>query len=158
MDSTTQPAWRDNILACYPALLARLSGVTGVKKVCEAKELASLGSGKERVPLDGAVYVVWDGFTPASDNDGRRAQTLELGFSVILAKRNYTPKPETGDVGSTVTGIAKALQGFDPCDEQGRTLVSTPFKQRSALPIRYEDGFAFFPLRFTCEVAVLADT
>ena len=32
------PAWRNNILACYPAILKRLEQVTQVKKVLEAQD------------------------------------------------------------------------------------------------------------------------
>lgn len=156
--NTHKPAWHSNVLACYPALLARLRTVAGVKKVCEAKELAALGADKKQMPLDGAVYVILDGFTPTAHNNNRREQMLEIGFSVILTKRHYTPQPQLGNksVGETITALAQALQGFDPADEQGRAFTATPFKQTKALPIRYEDGFAYFPLRFTCEVAVIS--
>ena len=151
------PAWRNNILACYPAILKRLEQVTQVKKVLEAQDFSAISSERRQRPLDGAVYVILDGFTPTSTNDNNRGQTIEIGFSIILTKTNYTPRPQTDGVGETLTAIAKALQGFDPSDESERALTTTPFKQRTALPIRYEDGFAFFPLRFTAEIAVIAD-
>lgn len=151
------PAWRNNILACYPAILKRLEQVTQVKKVLEAQDFSAISSERKQRPLDGAVYVILDGFTPTSTNDNNREQTIEIGFSFILTKTNYTPRPQTDGVGETLTAITKALQGFDPMDNQGRALTTSPFRQQNALPIRYEDGFAYFPLRFTAEVAVIAD-
>lgn len=152
-----KPAFADNLLACYPALLARLQGVPGVKAVLEATELTALYRERRQLPLDGAVYVVLDGFTPQADNNRGREQLIELSFSIILVKRHFTPKPQTDGVGETLTAICKALQGFDPQNAQGQALLSAPFVQANAIPIRYEDGFAFFPLRFTAEVAVIAD-
>lgn len=152
-----RPAFADNLLACYPALLARLEGTQGVKKVLEAVDLAALNGERKQLPLDGAVYVVLDGFTPKSENNRGREQLIELSFSIILVKRHFTPKPQTDGVGETLTAICKALQGFDPQNAQGQALLSAPFVQANAIPIRYEDGFAFFPLRFTAEVAVIAD-
>lgn len=155
-DST--PAWHYDVLACYPYLLERLRQVIGVKKVLEAEDFAAISSPRRnQVPLDGAVYVIFDGFTPGSDNGSRREQSMEIGFSVILTKQKVTPTPQTGGVGQTLTAICKALQGFDPLDEHGRALTTTPFRQRTPLAIQYEDGFAFFPLRFTTEAAIIAD-
>ena len=150
------PAWHDNILACYPALLARLAQVSGVIKVIEIEDFADLDDGKKVVPLDGAVYVVLDGFTPTSIAGQNNHQTIEIGFSVILAKRKYTPTKihNRAGLGETYTAIARALQGFDPKDAQGRALTITPFVQRAALPIDYRNGYALFPLRFTTTVAV----
>lgn len=150
-------AWHDNLLACYPALLAQLKSASGVKKVMESTELSALTGERKQLPLDGAVYVVFDGFTPAQTNDRSNAQIMEIGFSVILTKRHYNPTPQTGGVGETITAIAKALQGFEPLDSDGQPLTITPFKQTPALPIQYEDGFAYFPLRFTTEVAIFTD-
>lgn len=153
----SNPAWHDDILAVYPAFLDRLRQIPQVKKVLEAKDLEALTGERKQVPLNGAVYVVLDGFTPKQDNDNHRGCLIEIGFSVILAMTSYTPKPAVDSVGSTLTAICKAMQGFDPSDEQGRALTTTPFRQQTALPIRYEEGFAYFPLRFTAEVAVIAE-
>lgn len=152
------PAWHDNILACYPHLIARLRQLPQVRQVLEAQDFAAISSAKRRqLPQDGSVYVLLDGFTPTSDNASGREQIMEIGFSVILTKQQVTPKPCADGVGQTLTAIAKALQGYDPSDEYGRCLTATPFKQRKALSVKYEDGFAFFPLRFTTTVAILAD-
>ena len=152
------PAWHDNILACYPYVLDKLREVEQIQDVLEAQDFATISSSQRtQLPQDGAVYVLLDGYTPTSTNDNSREQTMKIGFSFILTKTNYTPLPQTHGVGETITAIAKALQGFDPTDEDGRALTTAPFKQDKPLPIRYEDGFAFFPLRFTAEVAVITD-
>lgn len=150
-----KPAFYDNILACYPALIARLEQVEGVRKVLEAEDLASIGD--KQAPLDGAVYVALDGFSPLEDNNARKEQTIEIGFSIILCKRAYSPRPKPFGVGETLTALCRALQGFDPEDERGRALTTSPFKQTTALAIEYQKGWAFFPLRFICEVAIIQD-
>lgn len=151
------PIWRHNILACYPVLLNRLQSVTGVKKVLEATDLNALTGERRQRPLDGGVYVIFDGLTPKADNNHRREQVVEIGFSIILVKTNVTPKPATDGIGETLTAIAKALQGFEPMDGSGDMLTLTPLQQTRALPIQYEDGFAYFPLRFVADVAIIAD-
>ena len=152
------PAWNDNALACYPYVLERLREVSQVKRVLEAADFAAIsGAQRKQVPLDGAVYLILDGYTPTASNGKGREQLIEIGFSVILTKQQFTPNPAADDVGKTLTALSKALQGFDPSDEQGRALVTQAFESRPPLPIQYEDGFAFFPLRFTAEVAILSD-
>lgn len=152
------PAWNDNALACYPYVLERLREVSQVKRVLEAADFAAIsGAQRKQVPLDGAVYLILDGYTPTASNGKGREQLIEIGFSVILTKQQFTPNPASDDVGKTLTALSKALQGFDPSDAQGRALVTDPFESRTPLPIQYEDGFAFFPLRFTAEVAILSD-
>ena len=96
--------------------------------------------------------------TPTDIAGANSEQTIEIGFSFILAKRKYTPTKihNCEGLGETWTALARALQGFDPVDAQGRALTSTPFRQRAALPIDYRSGFGVFPLRFTAQVAVLA--
>ena len=154
-----KPAYHDNILACYPALLARLATVPGVKKVYEAQEMGAIGNDRAVMPIDGAVYVVLDGVTPTTTASARE-QTIEIGFSFILAKRNYNPNRgiyRIDGLGETYTAIARAFQGFDPVDATGRALTTQPFTQRAALSIAYRDGYALFPLRFTAAVALIAD-
>ena len=56
--------YTDNILACYSALLERLAVVPGVKRVLEAPDLEALAADRKIRPDDGAVYLVFDGFTP----------------------------------------------------------------------------------------------
>lgn len=152
------PAWQTDILACYPYVLERLKSVAQISQVLEAQDFADISSAQRRqIPADGTVYVILDGYTPGSDNAKSREQNMEIGFSVILTKQQVTPQPATNGVGQTITAIAKALQGFDPTDEQGRALTTEPFVQRKPLAVRYEDGFAFFPLRFTTVVAIISD-
>jgi hypothetical protein len=152
------PAWQGNILACYPYLLERLRTVPQIYQVLEAQEFAAItGNERRQIPSDGAVYVVLDSFTPTDDNAKGSEQDIEIGFSIILTKQQVTPSPATDGVGQTLYAIAKAMQGYDPSDEQGRALTAEPFKQRKPLPIRYENGFAYFPLRFTTSVAVVQD-
>lgn len=153
------PAWQTNVLACYPYVLERLQSVPQISQVLEAQDFTDISSSTRRkqIPSDGSVYVLLDGFTPTDANAKGREQNMEIGFSVILTKQQVTPAPATNGVGQTITAIAKALQGFDPVDEQGRALTTEPFMQRKPLAVRYEDGFAFFPLRFTTVVAIISD-
>ena len=146
-----------NVLACYPALLARLAQVPGVHQVLEAADLEALSSDKRLKPIDGAVYVVLDGFTPDADAATRQLLRERLSFSVILTKRQYNPghmQYGADGVGETITAIKAALQGFRPQDEQGRALTLDPFSARAALPIMYHEGYAFFPMRFETAVAI----
>lgn len=153
------PAWNDNFLACYPYLLDRIRGVQGVKKVLEATELQALTDSKRKLaPIDGGVYVIFSGMRPSASNNNGREQGFDISFGIILVKRNYTPQPnDTDDVGRTLTALCKALQGYEPEDEGGRALTLTPFEHSSPLPMRYEDGYAFFPLQLTTQVVVIAD-
>lgn len=145
------------MLAFYPALLDRLRGVTAIKKVCEAKELEDLDTGRVQTPLDGAVYVVLDGITPTEGNARGREQVMQIGISVILTKRDYNPTPRLDGVGQTITAICKALQGFEPKTADGKHLTLSPFVQNTGVSIRYNKGFAFFPLHFVTTVAILAN-
>lgn len=149
-----KPLWHNNILACYPEILKRLEQVDGVKKVLEAQDLASISTERKQRPLDGAVYVIFDGFTLKSSNNVKSEQLIDVGFSIILTKSNLSPRPQTGGIGETITAIMKSLQGFQPVDEHGEPLTCSPLVQTQALPIRYEDGFAYFPMRFITEVAI----
>lgn len=156
-----KPIWADDMLACYPALLQRLQAVKPIKKVFEVKELDQLTNDRPSVAmLDGCVYVLLDSITPKDNNNRKKEQTLELGFSIILAKSfiNISPSQvKQGDytLGQTITAICKSLQGFEPVNHQGQHLSLSPFTQTSALNIRYDKGFGLFALRFVTEVAVL---
>lgn len=163
MASINQRDWRDNFLACYPAIIERLQAVRGVKKVCEATDFAALS--KKQAPLDGVVYVIFDSVRPKAANQGHREQMLEIGFSIILTKTNLSMRAFGGDgqadsVGVLLTSIAKAMQGFVPMwtDEHGNSeaLVDTAFTQQNGLPVQYLDGFAYFPLRFVAQVQLVS--
>ena len=152
------PAWMTDVLACYPYVLERLRKLPQVKMVLEAQDFVDIsGDDRKQMPLDGAVYVILDGYTPTTDNARGSEQMMEIGFSVILTKQQVTPNPATDAVGQTLTAISQALQGFDPSDIQGRALTTSPFRQRKPLAIRYKHGFAYFPTRFTAEVAIISD-
>lgn len=151
----TKPLWYDDMLVCYPALLDRLKSISPIKKVQEIKELSEIDN-QAVAPLDGAVYVIFDGLTPTDPNNDGREQTMELGFTIILAKQQYNPTPRMDGVGVTLTAICKALQGFDP-ERDGRALTASPFVQDKALPFRYFKNYALFPLRFTTTVVVMSD-
>ena len=136
------PLWHDDFLVCYPALLDRIGTIPQVKKVQEIKELAEIDS-QAVAPRDGAVYVIFDGRSPT-----------DLGFTLILAKQQYNPRPRMDGVGASLTAICKALQGFEP-EQDGRALTLSPFVQKQALAVRYFKNYALFPLRFTTTVAVM---
>lgn len=150
--------WHKNMLACYPALIARLQQIEGIKSVRHADDIGDLQD--RQVPLDGALYVIFDAFVPQQAADGGRNQFVEIGFSLVLAKRKYRPSESlylTGGVGETLTAIARAMQGFAPQDDDGNDLTLTPFTQSAALAISYDSrGFGLFPLRFITQVAILA--
>lgn len=146
-----------NILACYPAVMARMADVPGVSAVLEAADLEAVTSDRKLRPQDGAVYVVFDGFTPDSTAGSKTILRERLSFSFILAKRQYAPNRlqySQEGVGETITAIKAAFQGFDPVDETGRPLTAEPFTARAALPIAYHEGFAFFPMRFETAVTI----
>lgn len=145
------PLWHDDILVCYPALIARLKKLPQCKKVLEIKNLADVDAGLI-APMDGAVYVIFDGLDAKDSNNGKE-QRIQLGFSIILAKQQYTPTPKMDGVGATLTAICKALQGYQPMQD-GRALTLSPFVQKQGLPIRYFKNYALFPLRFTTTVAI----
>ena len=152
------PAWHDDFLAVYPYLIKRLQSIPNLKAVLESKDLDALTRDKKLLPHDGAVYLVFDGFTPNTDNNNRREQSFELSFSVILVKRQHSPSPDLDSIGRQLTQITKALLGFDPVDEHGKALCAKPFKAAKAMPVQYFDGFGFFPMRFVSEVSVLVSS
>lgn len=150
------PLWHNDILAFYPALIERLNSVSAIKKVCEAKDLEDLDTGRVQTPLDGAVYVVLDSIIPTDGNARAREQLMQIGVSIILVKRDYNPTPRLDGVGASLTAICQALQGFEPKDKDGRHYTLSPFVQDKGIAIRYNKGFAFFPMHFTTTVAILA--
>lgn len=151
-----KPAWHDDFLVCYPDVIKRLQGVGCIKKVCEAQELNDLTSSEKIVPQDGVAYVLFDSIEPLT---GERVpeNTLQIGFSIILAKKQYTPKPSIDGVGQTLAAVYKAFNNFDPVNEQGQSLVSKPFRPAKPKPILYKQFAGFFPMRFVAQVVVMAD-
>lgn len=143
----------DNFLAVYPAVLARLAAVDGVKKVLEIGDLADLmvsrSQGRKAAPLDGAVYVVYGG--SRLDGAAGAAQKEVLYFTFVLCK-NYAPSGKTDlpAVGRILTAIHKAFHGWDA----GRDLAAGKFARTAPPAIEYNDGFAFYPTAFTVPVLV----
>lgn len=151
-----KPAWHEDFLVCYPAIIERLKGIQCIKKVFEAKELNELSANESIVPLDGAAYVLFDSIEPLSER-GVRENTLQIGFSIILAKQQYTPQPKIDGLGQTLAAVYKAFNGFDPTNDEGRALVSTPFRAAKPKPILFRNSVGLFPMRFVSEVVVMAD-
>lgn len=153
-----KPAFHDNIFVSYPAVIEHLEKVPGVQIVLQAEDLRSLLS-DDVAPLDGAVYVVIDQARPLATAGANTDQTIEIGYSLIYTRTHINPSQvyTDGGVFETWTEIAKAMQGFDPTNDKGQALTTTPFKQASALPFDYQDGYAFFPLRFVAEVSISAN-
>lgn len=147
----------DNMLAFYPYLLKHLRQLDGITKVKEVHDINDLQSGRKALPLDNAVYVIFDGSTPVDNADSGRFCLEEVSISIILAKRHYTPSNNAftpKGVGETITLIKKRVQGFLPINEDGQRLTVSKFKQVKALPFRYREGFAFFPTRFITQVTI----
>ncbi len=155
MAKTNNPM-HNNIFACYPYVIERLQTVQSIKKVAESQELSRLIDRKQR-PDDDTVYVFLHGFTPTEPNNANKAQFIQLDFSFVLVKRNYGTTSEIESVGKILTEVMQVMQGFEPMDCDGNCLVTEPFKQAKPLPIRYEDGYAFFSTRFLTEVVIIDD-
>lgn len=151
----TSPMHND-FLAFLPIVIKRLNAVEVIKKVFTVKELADLDTGKNTTPLDGCVYVILDSFAPTDEVGKGKNQAMDITFSVILAKQYYN-KTGVGDVGATLTAIAKSLIGYDPKDEQGQHLTTTPIYLDKGAGVLYQQGFALYPLRFKTQSVIVAD-
>ena len=94
------PAWNDNALACYPYVLERLREVSQVKRVLEAADFAAIsGAQRKQVPLDGAVYLILDGYTPTSSNGKGREQLIEIFLSHLSGDEVILSKNRNGKTG-----------------------------------------------------------
>ncbi|STZ03632.1 Mu-like prophage protein gp29 [Moraxella equi] len=143
----TNPLHTD-FLAFLPAVIERLNTVNEIKKVFTANDLSDLNEAKTNTNrIDGCVYVVLDSFAPASEASKGKNQAMDITFSVILAKQYYN-KTGVGDVGATLTAIAKALIGYEPTDGQGQYLTLNPIYLDKGAGVLYQQGFALYPLRF----------
>lgn len=145
-----------DFLAFLPVVIERLNTVKEIKKVFTAHELSDLDTGKNMSAIDGCVYVVLDGFSPASEASKGKNQAMDIAFSVILAKQHYN-KTGVGDIGASLTAIAKALIGYDPKDEQGQHLTTTPIYLDKGASALYQKGFALYPLRFKTQTVIVSD-
>lgn len=151
----TNPKHSD-FLAFIPAVIERLNTVKEIKKVFTAHELSDLDVGKNINAIDNCVYVILDGFSPSDEAKRGKNQLMDITFSVILAKQHYN-KTGVGDIGASLTAIAKALIGYDPKDEQGQHLTTTPIYLDKGVSVLYQKGFALYPLRFKTQSVIVAD-
>lgn len=151
----TSPLHRD-FLAFIDPVIERLGAVKEIKKVLTAHELSNLDVGKSIAPLDGCVYVILDGFAPTNEAGKGKNQKMDITFSVILAKQHYN-KTGVGDIGATLTAIAKALMGFEPANAEGQCLTLTPIYLDNGANVLYQQGFALYPLRFKTQSVIVAD-
>lgn len=151
----TSPLHSD-FLAFLPAVIERLNTVKEIKKVFTAHELSDLDVGKNINAIDGCVYVILDSFTPSDEVNLGKNQAMDISFSVILAKQHYNQR-EVGNIGEALTAIAKALIGYDPKDEQGQHLTTTPIYLDKGANVLYQKGFALYPLRFKTQSVIISD-
>ena len=147
-----------NFLAVYPLLIDHLAGIDGIKTVQGAAELSKLlnsGKGREISPTEKALYLVFDYARPVSNANNRNQFKMAVGFTAYFVERYY---PVTGlnltATGKVLTQIMKAINGFDPQDEDGKQVLAKPFGLRPPPAAEYNDGFGIFPVSFECELVV----
>lgn len=146
--------WKIDFLSgVYTAIKERLKEIEGISKIIEAQEFSAIAA--KNIRINNALYLIFEGFNPTQENNRGKNQILELSFSVILLRNQLNPEPKLDGLGAMLTSICRALQGFDPKDKKGNPLVVSPLTQVKALNIQYLDGFGYFPLRFSCEVAII---
>lgn len=155
-----KPLWHDDIFACYPAMIERLKTLVAngtVKIIKEADDIADLvGDQSGRLPLDGAVYVIFDSITPTDSNNGGKNQTHKIGFSLVLTVKKYSFRGLSGmSIGKVLAQIGKCMNGFEPFQDN-KALTLSPFVQETPLPVQYKNGYGFFSLRYTTTVATYA--
>lgn len=147
---------KPNLLMILPILKNRLAEMPEIAHVQGVQELSQLAGEREIQPLDGTVYVVFDGSQPlASSNNRLKQKKKRLSFSVILAKQFYGAEdvPHEDDaVGELLYAICAKLQGWQPVNEQKRPITTEPFDEVQALEPIYFDNFALYPLRFETEI------
>lgn len=153
----TSPLHSD-FLAFLPAVIERLNTVKEIKKVFTANDLSDLDTGKNINAIDGCVYVILDGFAPANEANKGKNQAMDITFSVILAKQHYN-KTGVGEIGASLTAIAKSLIGFKPCqnDNPKSPLTTSPIYLDKGASVLYQKGFALYPLRFKTQSVIVAD-
>ena len=158
------PLWHDDLFACYPAMIDQLQKLVKngtVKIIKEADDISDLfpdgENGSRRLPLDGAIYVIFDSVNPTGDsNDNGKNQEHEIGFSLVYTVKKYNFRGLSGmSVGKVLAQIGKCMNGFEPAKD-GRTLTLSPFEQRNPLPVQYKNGFGYFSLRYVTTVATYA--
>lgn len=157
------PLWHDDVFACYPAMIDRLQELVADKTVRIIKEADDIndlvGDESKRLPLDGAIYVVFDSINPIGDTAGNgKYQAHEIGFSLVYTARKYSFRPLSGmSIGKILARISQKMNGFEPKNENGQDYTLSPFTQRNPLPVQYKNGFGYFSLRFVTTVATQAN-
>lgn len=154
----TNPLHTD-FLAFLPVVIDRLNSVKEIKKVFTANDLSDLNEAKTNTNrIDGCVYVILDGFAPANEAGKGKNQTMDITFSVILAKQHYN-KTGVGEIGASLTAIAKSLIGFKPCQDNNpkSPLTTSPIYLDKGASVLYQQGFALYPLRFKTQSVIVAD-
>ena len=158
------PIWHDDMFACYPAMIERLKALVAngtVKVIKEADDISDLlpapdGSSK-RLPLDGAIYVIFDSIGVGQSNNKGQEQAQTIGFSLVYTAKKYNFRPLSGmPLGKVLSRIARRMNGFEPTLD-GRALTLTPFEQAAPLAVQYKNGFGYFALRYVTTVATYAD-
>lgn len=144
-----------DFLAFMPDVVKRLETVQAIKKVFHAHELADLDAGKNISAIDGCVYVILDSFAPSFEAGQGSQQLMDIRFSIILAKQHYNQR-HIGDIGKTLTAIAKSLIGYEPKDQEGQYLTTTAIYLEKGAGVLYQKGFALYPLRFKTQSVIVA--
>lgn len=158
------PLWHDDLFACYPAMIERLQTLVKdgtVKVIKEADDISDLfpdgEGGSRRLPLDGAIYVIFDSINPTGDSNGKgKNQLHEIGFSLVYTVKKYNFRGLSGmSVGKVLARIGHCINGFEP-EIDGRALTLSPFEHRNPLPVQYKNGFGYFSFRYVTTVATYA--
>ena len=158
------PLWHDDLFACYPAMIERLQTLVKdgtVKIIKEADDISDLfpdgESGSRRLPLDGAIYVIFDSISPTGDsNNNGKNQVHEIGFSLVYTVKKYNFRGLSGmSVGKVLAKMGECMNGFEP-EQNGIALTLTPFEHRNPLPVQYKNGFGYFSFRYVTQVASYA--
>lgn len=159
--SSNKPLWHDDLFACYPLMIERLQTLVAdgtVKIIKEADDISDLVGGESsRLPLDGAIYVIFDSISVGEANNNGKNQVHQIGFSLVYAVKKYNFRGLSGmSVGRVLARIGQCMNGFKPAiDRQDLTL--SPFVQANPLPVQYQNGYGLFSLRYTTTVASCAD-
>lgn len=145
----------NNFMAVYPLLIERLKGIDGISHVLEASQLAELlnqGGARLTVPMDDAVYVVFDGMKPV---ETRATQArVQLSFTLYLAKAYYkTGNLNLTQAGEMMTNILLTVLGWDARVDNDFYLTK-PFTAVNPPSVIYNDGFALYPVSFQCECSI----
>ena len=112
-------------------------------KAALEQEVADLKKRKKKADVDGKLSAA--GFK--QNTEGKFSGLSDATYSMLLSADDDTLAAVIAD-----TALIRALQGFVPKNGEGKSLTAAPFAARAALPITYDEGYAFFPLRFETSV------